>query len=75
MKRSFEYTVDIPIERWEKAKEADTIADIAQEAGYEAIGYAQEQGLLKPIKNVYIEIVPDFSEESTVQQIKVSLEF
>ena len=75
MNLKYEGFVDIPIKRWKTAAEEDKLVDLVEQAGYQVIGEAMSKGFTKKIKDIYLEVMPNFDDDRSHETIKVVLEY
>ncbi len=75
MKLTYEYTEDVNITEWRKHSDNDTLPQLVEDCGWAAIGAAKRDGYNNPIKDVYMEVVPNFDEDRTHETVKVVIEY
>lgn len=75
MNLKYEGFVDIPIKRWKIADEEDELVALVEQAGYQVIGEAISKGFTKKIKDIHLEVIPNFDDDRSHETIKVVLEY
>ena len=71
MKLQYSTEIDIPMDVWNKHKKTDTLVELVEDAGYLAISEAMSNGFTGKIKDVAMEIVPNFDEDRSKEVVKV----
>lgn len=75
MNVNYEGFVDIPIKTWQDSDEQGKLVDLVERAGYEVMGEAISKGFKGKIKNIQIEVLPNFDDDRTHETVKVVLEY
>lgn len=75
MNVKYEGFVDIPIKEWRKHSEKGDLVSLVERAGYQVIGEAMSKGFTNPVKDIKLEIMPNFDDERRFETVKVVLEY
>lgn len=67
----YKCSVEIDSETWAKADKEDKLVELVESAAYKAMWKAREDGHIGLIKDVYLNIVPNFAEDRTHEVVEV----
>ena len=73
MVRSYIYHKKVPIFTWQEHYKNNTLVKFVEEIGWEAIGQSRKEGYTKLIKDVNIDVIPNFQEDKTYETVRVTL--
>ncbi len=67
------YHKRVPLFTWQEHDKNNTLAKFVEDIGWEAIGESRKEGYTKKVKDVSIDVVPNFQEEKTYEMVRVTL--
>lgn len=73
MNVTYEGFVDIPIKEWREHSDNNDLVALVERAGYQVISESIAKGFTKPIKDIKLDIMPNFDDERRFETVKVVL--
>lgn len=69
----YKFIAEIEIDIWKAADNEGALANLVEEVIWDAVAAAKGSGKVEVVKDVDVEIIPDFDDDRSVQKVQVIL--